>query len=204
MWFHCVCVICTLQSALGRCHVWCLPHLQSFPLCSSWHDIDIVLSIPTLELVSKSRFNLHASCLQEEEVEEFRVSLSWYWFPSISFWPSRNEIFPAPIPPPTPTTTISSACTPPPLLYLSLCVYLYLCVINPSIRSAHSHELYWRPITHPINCTVPKHIYSSHIVAWNNRVCVLIQIICHIFNVMRCFVWDTEQELYIKMTIFYQ
>lgn len=102
MWFHCVCIICTLQSALGRCHVWCRPHLQSFRLCSPWHDIDIVLSIPTLELVSKSRFNLHASCLQEEEVEEFRVSLSWYWFPSISFWASRNEIFPAPTHPPPP------------------------------------------------------------------------------------------------------
>lgn len=74
-------------------------HLQSFPVCLLWHDIYIVLSTPTPELVSKSRFNLHASCLQEEEVEEFRVSLSWYRFHPVSVWTSRTYIHPAPPPP---------------------------------------------------------------------------------------------------------
>lgn len=44
-----------------------------------WHEVYISLvssSTPPqiVKLVFKSRFNLHASCLQEEEVEEFRVS----------------------------------------------------------------------------------------------------------------------------------
>lgn len=65
-------------------------HLQSFPVCLLWHDLYIVLSTPSPELVFKSRFNLHASCLQEEEVEEFRVSLSWSWYHPVSVWTSRN------------------------------------------------------------------------------------------------------------------
>lgn len=90
----------TLQVDMGRCHMSGVVHLQSFPVCLLWHDLYIVLSTPTPELVSKSRFNLHASCLQEEEVEEFRVSLSWYRVRPVSVWTSRNSIHPAPPPPP--------------------------------------------------------------------------------------------------------
>lgn len=74
----------------------------------AWHGHGLVH--PTPELVSKSRFNLHASCLQEEEVEEFRVSLSCclVWF---GFAPDQQRLKFALHPPPP---TMSSACSLPP------------------------------------------------------------------------------------------
>ncbi len=103
--FSCVSVWCTSPWHTLFRLIWgdviCLvsSHLQSFPVCLLWHDLYIVLSTPTPELVFKSRFNLRASCLQEEEVEEFRVSLSWYRFHPVSVWTSRNSVHPASPPP---------------------------------------------------------------------------------------------------------
>lgn len=106
-------------------------HLQSFLVCLLWHDLSIVLSTPTPELVLKSRFNLHASCLQEEEVEEFRVSLSWYWFHPVSVWTNKTSIHPA-SPPPTPPPPAPSAlhAPRPTLLYLSVHVSLPVLVCD--------------------------------------------------------------------------
>lgn len=102
-------------------------HLQSFLVCLLWHDLSIVLSTPTPELVLKSRFNLHASCLQEEEVEEFRVSLSWYRFHPVSVWTNKNSIHPASPPPPAPSA-LHAPC--PTLLYLSVHVSLPVLVCD--------------------------------------------------------------------------
>lgn len=134
-------------------------HLQSFCFCLLWHDVYIVLSTPTPELVFKSRFNLHASCLQEEEVEEFRVSLSWSWFHPVSVWTSRNSVHLASPPP-------WALHAPSYINWVYMCVCLCLCVINPFICSAHFPWTILKSVIDPlIVCPVHMTVCLSHIVA---------------------------------------
>lgn len=158
--------------------MWC-PPISSHFFCLWWHVLYIVLSpsrppppprpsslVPlNLELVSESRFfNLHASCLQEEEVEEFRVSLSWYRFHPVSVWTSRSPVHPCIHPPPPP----NSACCPF-VPYPSVCeclpVLVCVCVINPSICSSPSNEPWLKSIIDPfIVFSVHQTVCLSHLV----------------------------------------
>lgn len=140
----------TPQVDMGRCPMSGVLPSPFISCCLWWHDLYIVLSppplppppsSPTLELVFKPRFNLHASCLQEEEVEEFRVSL--FWFTSLILVSSRNQqkFDPPRIP------HRHKLCMRPLLPFLScrsVCVFVWPClyVNNLSICSASSCDPY--------------------------------------------------------------
>lgn len=97
---------------VGRHHMMCVaPHLATSCLsvvawCPSvcLHGLHGLVWSTNTWTVSESRFNLHASRLQEEEVEEFRVSSVF----CCCGWQPRVKVHLAP------TATLSSACPRPP------------------------------------------------------------------------------------------
>lgn len=111
--------------------VWCPPisgHFLFVCLCfAAWPLHSLVSSSPlTPELVFESRFNLHASCLQEEEVEEFRVSLSCV--PDSSCFGLARQKFESSLHP-----CHHKLCMSRHALYERSCVCLCLFMINPSV-----------------------------------------------------------------------
>lgn len=139
-------------------------HLQSFSVCLfvvAWplHSLVSTSCSLTLELVSKSRFNLHASCLQEEEVEEFRVSLSWLPVSSCFGLDQQKSD--------TPCIPTNHAC--PPSFTLSECTCASACAsvwltlpFAVAIHMNHTEVHHW-----PINCLPCSWVLClSHIVAW--------------------------------------
>lgn len=144
------------RGEVGRCYLtWVALHLAT--TCQSvvaWcpsmclhgpHGLHGLVWSTNTWIVFESRFNLHASCLQEEEVEEFRVSSVF----CCCGWQPRVKVHLVP------TATLSSA-WPPHTLPFSFVwlqhsfIYLPACACVPSML--HRRQLSNQPNWHlPLN-----------------------------------------------------